>query len=66
VGSSVLPIDPSLTCFDRSYSEDQWQLRSPSPEEEFVPEKSCCGEKRGGNESPEGERSVCGVEDTRQ
>ncbi|KAG7379092.1 hypothetical protein PHYPSEUDO_009066 [Phytophthora pseudosyringae] len=42
VGTSVLPIDPSQNCFDRSYSEDQWQIRSPSPDEEFDPENSCC------------------------
>lgn len=38
VGTSVLPIDPSLKCFDRSYKEDPWQLHSLSPDEEFVPE----------------------------
>ncbi|ETM97910.1 hypothetical protein, variant 2 [Phytophthora nicotianae P10297] len=43
VSASVLPIDPTLACFDRSFSEDQWQLRSPSPDEKFVPENSCCG-----------------------
>ncbi|KAG2903861.1 hypothetical protein PC114_g12079 [Phytophthora cactorum] len=42
VGALVLPIDPTQACFDRSFSEDQWQLRSPSPDEKFVPENSCC------------------------
>ncbi|KAE9002530.1 hypothetical protein PR003_g5284 [Phytophthora rubi] len=47
VGASVLPIDPSQTCFDPSYGEDRWQIRSPSPDEEFVPEFSCCAGKNG-------------------
>ncbi|KAF4030528.1 hypothetical protein GN244_ATG17659 [Phytophthora infestans] len=42
VGALVLPIDPTQACFDRSFNEDQWQLRSPSPDEKFVPENSCC------------------------
>ncbi|GMF11139.1 unnamed protein product [Phytophthora lilii] len=47
IGASVLPIDPSQMCFDRSFSEDEWQIRSPSPDEEFVPETSCCANMSG-------------------
>ncbi|OWZ11297.1 hypothetical protein PHMEG_00015705 [Phytophthora megakarya] len=31
IGTSVLPIDPNLQCFDRNC--DQWQLRSPPPDD---------------------------------
>ncbi|KAJ8571558.1 hypothetical protein ON010_g5277 [Phytophthora cinnamomi] len=44
---AVLPIDPSQSCFDTSYGEDRWQIRPPSPDEEFEPEKSCCAGKIG-------------------
>ncbi|KAK1945829.1 hypothetical protein P3T76_002877 [Phytophthora citrophthora] len=53
VSTFVLPIDPTQTCFDHDDSGDLWQLRSPSPEEELVPEHSC--NKVGDNQK----RCVC-------
>ncbi|KAL3668634.1 hypothetical protein V7S43_005935 [Phytophthora oleae] len=57
VSTFVLPIDPTQTCFDRSYSEDLWQLRSP--DEEFVPEHACSAGKKVEDDQGQCEFETC-------